>query len=467
MQRWDLAQRLRSNQSNHRPGFFDLSKYATVGVALLVTSAVYALRYVDSNVADVPVLLFAVPIALCAVRFGFQGGLASALLGVALTSAWYVQGDIDTGPVGYFSQATALLVVGGLVGRFADQRRALEEQLSRHEELSLDLICTANFEGYFTRVNPAWTRALGYQANELLSKPYLDFIHPDDRDATIVEADRQTKAGEVVLRFENRYRHRDGSYVWLEWTSRPDADAKELIAVARDVTARKTAEETVRRYHELLEREVGERTRDLEGARLEILRRLALAAEYRDDETFEHTERVARTAAALTDLLGLPKREVNLMRQAAPLHDIGKLGISDTILLKPGRLTDEEFETMRHHAALGAEILSGSSSDVLQLAERIALTHHEWWNGSGYPAHLQGDEIPQCGRIVALADVFDALTHTRPYKEAWSVDRAVDEIHRLCGVQFDPEVVEAFDQLDAEELAGTLTAKPNKIEAAA
>jgi hypothetical protein len=114
------------------------------------------------------------------------------------------------------------------------------------------------------------------------------------------------------------YRHRDGSYVWLEWTSRPDADAKELIAVARDVTARKTAEETVRRYHELLEREVGERTRDLEGARLEILRRLALAAEYLDDETFEHTERVARTAAALTDLLGLPKREVNLMRDRAP-----------------------------------------------------------------------------------------------------------------------------------------------------
>jgi PAS domain S-box-containing protein/putative nucleotidyltransferase with HDIG domain len=451
MQRWGVAQRLRSNQ---RPGLFHLSRYATVGVAILMTAAVYALRYVDNNVADVPLLLFAVPIALCAVRFGFKGGLLSALLGLGMTTAWYVHGDIDAGPVGYVSQATALLVVGGLVGHFADQRRALEAQVSRHEELSLDLICTANFDGFFTRLNPAWTRTLGYQVNELLSQPYLDFIHPDDREATVAEAERQTKAGEVVLRFENRYRHRDGSYRWLEWTSRPDADAGQLIAVARDITARKEAEETVRRYQEMLEHEVSERTRDLEEARLEILRRLALAAEYRDDDTYEHTERVAHTAAALTDVLGLRKRDVALMRQAAPLHDIGKLGISDTILLKPGRLTTEEFETMRKHAALGAEILSGSGSDVLQLAERIALTHHEWWDGSGYPRQLSGDEIPQCGRIVALADVFDALTHTRPYKEAWPVDRAVDEVHRLRGVQFDPEVVEAFDQLDAEDLAG-------------
>jgi putative two-component system response regulator len=237
--------------------------------------------------------------------------------------------------------------------------------------------------------------------------------------------------------------------------------------MARDVTARKTAEETVRRYQELLEREVSERTRDLEAARLEILRRLALAAEYRDDDTFEHTERVARTAAALTDLLGLPRRDVQLMQQAAPLHDIGKLGVSDTILLKPGRLTDEELKTMRLHAALGAQILSGSSSDVLQLAERIALTHHEWWDGGGYPRGLKEDEIPQCGRIVALADVFDALTHARPYKEAWSVDRAVAEVHRLRGVQFDPAVVEAFDHLDAEELVGTDGKAGDDVEAAA
>jgi putative two-component system response regulator len=249
--------------------------------------------------------------------------------------------------------------------------------------------------------------------------------------------------------------------------SRPDAQAGELIAVARDITAHKNAEETVRRYQEMLERKVRERTQDLEEARLEVLRRLALAAEYRDDDTFEHTGRVARTAAALTKILGLSEDHVALIRQAAPLHDIGKLGISDTILLKPGKLTPEELETMRMHAALGAQILSGSSSDVLQLAERIALTHHEWWNGNGYPAHLRGDEIPECGRIVAIADVYDALTHVRPYKEAWPVDRAVDEVHRLCGTQFDPEIIEAFGQLDAEELAGPEQGTSNDLYAAA
>lgn len=461
---WDVHPRLWADRKRERS---DLSKRVTVVLAFSLAAAVYGARYVDEDVAGMPLLLLGVPVALCAVWFGYRGGLLAALLGVGLTTAWYLHGDVDAGPIGSILQASALLGLGGLVGHFADKRKALEEKVSRHEELSLDLICTANFEGFFTRLNPSWTRTLGYSTAELMAEPFLAFVHPDDRDATIAEAERQTNAGEPVLHFANRYRHKDGGYRWLEWMSRPDADAGELIAVARDITARKTAEETVRRYQEMLEREVSERTRDLEEARVEILRRLALAAEYRDDETFEHTERVARTAAALTELLGLSKRDVNLMRQAAPLHDIGKLGISDTILLKPGQLTEEEFETMRLHAALGAEILSGSRSDVLRLAERIALTHHEWWNGNGYPRRLKGEEIPQCGRIVALADVYDALTHARPYKEAWPVERAVDEVQRLRGIQFDPDVVEAFDQLDAEELAGNAPTTADDIEAAA
>jgi len=450
MKRWGAIERL---WSGTRPRRLRLSKGATLAVLLLMTVAVYSLPHLDGNVADDPLLLLVVPIAFCAVRFGLRGGLTGALIGCALTTVWYAQGDIEAGPIGYVSQATALLVVGIVVGYFVDRHRALEVSLARHEELSLDLKCTANFDGYFTRLNPAWQTTLGYSPEELMAEPFLAFVHPDDREATIVEAERQTNAGQVVLRFENRYRHKDGSYRWLEWTSRPDADAGELIAMARDITERKTAEEMVRRYQELLEREVGERTRELNAARLELLRRLALAAEFRDDETYEHTERVARTAAALTEKLGLPSRDVRLIRQAAPLHDIGKLGVSDTILLKPGKLTPEELATMREHAALGARILSGSNSEVLNLAERIALTHHEWWNGTGYPRHLKGDQIPQCGRIVALADVFDALTHARPYKEAWSVERAVEEVHRLREVQFDPDVVDAFDELDAQDIA--------------
>lgn len=431
----------------------EISAAATIALAGLLAVAVYVLRAADDRVTDVPLLLLVVPIALCAARFGVKGGLGAAVLAVVVTMSVELIQGVGLGVLEDTSQAGVALAVGALVGYIADKRRRLEERLRRQEELSLDLICTANFDGYFTHLNPAWERTLGYERRELLARPFLDFVHPDDREATIAEADRQTKAGEEVLHFANRYRHRDGSYRWLEWMSRPDADAKVLIAVARDITARKEAEETIRRYQERLEREVADRTRDLEEARLELLKRLALAAEYRDDDTYEHTERVANSAAALASHLGLSAGEVELIRHAAPLHDIGKLAISDTILLKPGKLTPAELEAMRTHAVAGATILSGSNSDVLLLAEQVALTHHEWWNGAGYPRRLRGAEIPQCGRIVALADVFDALTHERPYKEAWPIERAVAEVHRLRGEQFDPEVVAAFDELDAEELA--------------
>jgi hypothetical protein len=187
--------------------------------------------------------------------------------------------------------------------------------------------------------------------------------------------------------------------------------------------------------------------RRLEEERLDALQRLARVAEYRDDATFKHTERVAGTAQRLGEILGLPESEIELIHQAAPLHDIGKLTIPDSILLKPERLTSDEFEQVKGHASAGATILSGSHSEVLCLAEEIALTHHEWWDGSGYPAGLSGDDIPIGGRLVALADVFDALTHTRPYKPAWPVARAIAEIRELSARQFDPEIVDAFAQM--------------------
>jgi hypothetical protein len=228
------------------------------------------------------------------------------------------------------------------------------------------------------------------------------------------------------------------------WARRhqPSAQEVELLQALADSTA--VAMENVRVYQEL------------EQARLETLQRLALAAEYRDDQTHEHTERVARTAALVAGTLGRPEAEVTLLTQAAPLHDIGKLAVSDALLLKPGKLTPEEFERVKKHAAAGAAILSGSTYDVLYLAEEIALTHHEWWDGSGYPTGLKGEAIPLSGRIVALADVFDALTHPRPYKQAWPIADAVSEIERLRGRQFDPEVVEAFRALDPIALAGPI-----------
>ncbi|PQV63335.1 response regulator receiver modulated metal dependent phosphohydrolase [Abditibacterium utsteinense] len=194
----------------------------------------------------------------------------------------------------------------------------------------------------------------------------------------------------------------------------------------------------------LLEQKVQERTQDLEKAQLETLERLAIAAEYRDDDTGQHTRRVGLTAARIAASLNLPQAQTDLIRRAAPLHDVGKIGISDAILLKPGKLTESEFATMKEHTLIGGKMLSGSSSPWLQLAEEIAVSHHERWDGHGYPFQLQGEAIPLVGRIVTIADVFDALTHERPYKKAWPVAEAMAEIERQSGKQFDPQVVKAF-----------------------
>jgi len=208
----------------------------------------------------------------------------------------------------------------------------------------------------------------------------------------------------------------------------------------------------LRRHNEELEEKVLDRTRDLEQARLEILDRLAAVAEYRDDDTHEHARRIGRTSVLLGSELGLSPSETDLLRRAAPLHDIGKVGIPDNILLKPGRLTEVEYEFMKLHTTMGADVLAHSRSPVLRLAEVIALNHHERWDGRGYPAGIGGEDIPLPGRIVAVADVFDALTHRRPYKDAWPVADAVREILDHAGDQFDPRAVEAFKRLDHEAL---------------
>ncbi|MEY2533128.1 MAG: cyclic di-GMP phosphodiesterase [bacterium] len=181
----------------------------------------------------------------------------------------------------------------------------------------------------------------------------------------------------------------------------------------------------------------------------DALVRLAQAAEYRDDNTWEHTQRVGAMAARLGRKVGLDDAEVDLVRIAAPLHDVGKIAIPDTILLKPDRLTDEEYEVVKTHAALGARILEESTSQLFQVAERICRSHHERWDGNGYPDGLSGEDIPLAGRLVAVADVFDILVHERPYKEGMSVDDAAEELRRNAGTQFDPGIIAAFDELGA------------------
>ena len=186
---------------------------------------------------------------------------------------------------------------------------------------------------------------------------------------------------------------------------------------------------------------------DAEAIRLDALDRLARAAEYRDDNTPEHTRRVGALAARLARRLGLPDRVGRLVRRAAPLHDLGKIAIPDSILLKPGRLDPEELAVVQTHAVLGARVLEGGGAEVFEVAERIVRSHHERWDGGGYPDGLAGEAIPLPARIVHVADVFDVLLHERPYKEAWTVGQAAAEIRAGAGSQFDPAVVEAFAAL--------------------
>jgi len=190
-----------------------------------------------------------------------------------------------------------------------------------------------------------------------------------------------------------------------------------------------------------------ERTSQIEEAHLEMLKRLAIAGEKRDDDTGEHTDRVGTMSALIAQELGCDASFVQMIQVAAKLHDIGKIGIPDSILLKPDKLTNEEFDTMKTHTSIGAEMLSNSDSLLIKMAERIVHCHHEKWNGRGYPNGLAGTDIPLEGRIVAIADVYDALTNVRPYKRAWTHEEALEEIIKSSDSHFDPDVVKAFQSV--------------------
>ncbi len=221
-------------------------------------------------------------------------------------------------------------------------------------------------------------------------------------------------------------------------------DRTELLMRVRNLLEAQLAHRLVHDQKAVLEEMVRARTEDLHQTRLQVVRRLGRAAEYRDNETGLHIVRMSQVSALLARSMGWGEDRCELMLHASPMHDIGKIGIADVILLKPGKLTVEEFEVMKTHASIGADMLAGDESDLLKLAHTIALTHHEKWDGSGYPAGLAGEAIALAGRIVAVADVFDALTSSRPYKKAWPVDEAVAFVRNGAGQHFDPEVVAHF-----------------------
>jgi putative two-component system response regulator len=232
----------------------------------------------------------------------------------------------------------------------------------------------------------------------------------------------------------------------------------EILINVFNALRRRALEIESRRHHQRLEKMVQERTAELwkavqdlewardelQASRTETIERLSIAAEFRDDETAHHIHRMSRYCALLARSAGADEERSELIRVASIMHDVGKIGIPDHILLKPGKLTPEEFDIMRTHAEIGHRILAGSDSELLKLAAEIALTHHEWFDGRGYPNALVGEDIPFEGRVGAIADVFDALTTNRIYRRAFNLGEALEIMKQGRGAQFDPHLLDLF-----------------------
>lgn len=230
-------------------------------------------------------------------------------------------------------------------------------------------------------------------------------------------------------------------------------DRQEVLQRIHNILEVRLMHKHIKHYNSDLKLEVKKRTIDLEESRLEIIQRLGRAAEYKDNETGNHILRMSKTAELLAKAIGMDDDYCEMILSAAPMHDIGKIGIPDRVLLKPDKLDADEWRIMKSHVNIGHDILSGSHSPLLKMAANIALAHHEKWDGSGYPQGLKGEDIPLEARICAISDVFDALTSERPYKKAWSVEDALQHIQQQRGYHFDPNLVDAFPTILDELLA--------------
>jgi PAS domain S-box-containing protein len=231
-----------------------LSRRRMVALVVVLFAAIFALRMVDDNAANGILLLFVLPIVLCSLEFGVLGGVAAGASAVVLVIAWDLFEHAGAGPLGYAARGAAFLALGVTLGRFVSRRHALEGKIRRYFDSSLDLLATADFNGYFKELNPAWEKTLGYKRAELMAKPFVEFVHPDDRARTLAEAEKLTQPGAETVSFRNRYRASDGSYRWLEWSSRSIPEERLIYAIARDTTAQMEAEATARDAKEAAER---------------------------------------------------------------------------------------------------------------------------------------------------------------------------------------------------------------------
>lgn len=315
-------------------------------------------------------------------------------------------------------------------------------------------------EGYHCREAAGAAQALEELRNDAVSLVLLDINMPGKTggellpeikasfpDTAVIMATAISDTGVAVSCMKN------GAY---DYVTKPFNMDDVLISVDRALERRRLELE-VREYRQHLEQMVEQRTEELKQAinkiklsSLDTIHRLSHAAEYRDEDTGAHIKRVGQCSARLARQLGSGDTEVESILYAAPMHDVGKIGVPDRILLKPGKLDPDEWNIMKQHTTIGAQILQGSDAEFIRTAEAIALTHHEKWDGTGYPRGLKGSEIPVPGRIVAIVDVFDALTSERPYRKPFSREEALAIVKEGRGTHFDPEVADAFLAIEDE-----------------
>lgn len=314
-----------------------------------------------------------------------------------------------------------------------------EAQFRLLAENSSDMISRHNKKGTFLYVSPASYALTGYRPEELIGKRVIPFVHPEDSENLLKLLN---SLNDPTVAIPYRARHKNGEYVWLETTAKVILDqnnnATEIQASSRDITERKQAQMALQSTNIALK----QANQDLSQAYESTIAGWVMALDLRDHETEGHTQRVTEMTVRLARKLGCTDEEIIHIRRGAQLHDIGKMGIPDEILLKPGPLTEEEWVIMRRHPQYAYQMLSPIA--YLNQALIIPYSHHERWNGSGYPHRLKGQEIPLFARLFAVVDVWDALSSDRPYRKRIPPKDVVDYLQQESGKLFDPDIVQTF-----------------------
>jgi putative two-component system response regulator len=320
---------------------------------------------------------------------------------------------------------------------------------------NIDILVQTLKEEYKLGVALNGPKAIEYTRNNRLDLILLDILMPEMDGFEVCQRLKESPITQSVpiifiTAIDDPQHKRKGLEIGaVDYITKP-FDISEVRARVKTHLSLKITQEELSKRNLILEEKIRERTRELKETQVEIIKRLSLASKYRDNGTGQNVSRISAMAELLGRASGLSPAEAETLALSSMLHDAGKIGISDSILLKQGKLTHEEWEIMKSHTTIGSRLLSGSRSKLIQDAETIALTHHEKWDGSGYNKGLKGEEIPLISRIVGICDVFDALISNRPYKKAWPVQKAFEEIQSKSGTDFDPRLVKLFLGLESE-----------------